>query len=125
VLKAEHRLRRSADFRVIVRRGVRVGRPTMVVHLLPAGEPAAPDTADAGPVSVGLVVGRTVGGAVVRNTVRRRLRHLLADRIDRLPAGSKLVVRALPGIAGAPSSALARELDAAIDRAVSRVERRR
>jgi ribonuclease P protein component len=125
VLKAEHRLRRSADFRVIVRRGVRVGRPTMVVHLLPAGELAAPDTADAGPASVGLVVGRSVGGAVVRNTVRRRLRHLLADRIDRLPAGSKLVVRALPGIAGAPSSALARELDVAIDRAVTRAERRR
>nr|WP_246400867.1 ribonuclease P protein component [Jiangella mangrovi] len=124
-MKAEHRLRRSADFRVIVRRGVRVGRPTMVVHLLPAGDTAAPDTADAGPASVGLVVGRTVGGAVVRNTVRRRLRHLLADRIDLLPAGSKLVVRALPGIAGAPSSALARELDAAIDRAVSRAERRR
>ncbi|TDC48295.1 ribonuclease P protein component [Jiangella ureilytica] len=125
MLKAEHRLRRSADFRVVVRRGVRVGRPTMVVHLLPAGEPAAPDTSDAAPASVGLVVGRTVGGAVVRNTVRRRLRHLLADRIARLPAGSKLVVRALPGIAGAPSSALARELDAAVDRAVSRAERRR
>ncbi len=123
MLKAEHRLRRSADFRVIVRRGVRVGRPTMVVHLLPADDTAG--VADAGPASVGLVVGRPVGGAVVRNTVRRRLRHLLAERVGRLPAGAKLVVRALPGIAGAPSSALARELDAAIDRAVTRAEQRR
>ncbi len=95
----------------------------MVVHLLPAADSG--DVVGAGSVSVGLVVGRTVGGAVVRNTVRRRLRHLLAERIDRLPSGSKLVVRALPGIAGAPSSALARELDAAIDRAVTRAEHRR
>ncbi|TDE12611.1 ribonuclease P protein component [Jiangella asiatica] len=120
MLKAEHRLRRSADFRVIVRRGVRVGRPTMVVHLMPAGEAGPPDA----PPSVGLVVGRTVGGAVVRNTVRRRLRHLLAERLDRLPRGSSVVVRALPGIAGAPSSTLARELDTALDRAMVRAEKR-
>ncbi|WP_026877987.1 ribonuclease P protein component [Jiangella gansuensis] len=121
MLKAEHRLRRSADFRVIVRRGVRVGRPTMVVHLLPAAEQGGQETSP----SVGLVVGRAVGGAVVRNTVRRRLRHLMADRVDRLPPGSSVVIRALPGIAGAPSSALARELDAALDRALVRVEKRR
>lgn len=93
----------------------------MVVHLLPAAEQSGQEASP----SVGLVVGRAVGGAVVRNTVRRRLRHLMADRVDRLPLGSSVVIRALPGIAGAPSSALARELDAALERALARVEKRR
>jgi len=65
---------------------------------------------------VGLVVGRTVGPAVVRNRVRRQLRHLLRDRVDRLPPGALLVVRALPGAAGAASSALAADLDRALGR---------
>ena len=43
------------------------------------------------------MVPRAVGPAVTRNRVRRRLRHLLRDRLDRLPAGSRLVVRVLPG----------------------------
>lgn len=94
----------------------------MVIYLLPTSGPSGQG---AGPAAVGLVVGRTVGGAVVRNAVRRRLRHLMSDRMDLFPAGTRLVVRALPGAAAAPSSVLGRELDAAIGRAISRAEKRR
>ena len=64
----------------------------------------------------GFVVGRAVGNSVVRHRTVRRLRHLVRDRLDRLPAGSILVVRALPAAADADSAALGRDLDAALAR---------
>lgn len=79
----------------------------------------APDPTAAGPqpvARVGFVVGRTVGGSVVRHRTVRRLRHLVRDRLSRLPAGSLLVVRALPPAGAADSAALGRDLDATLDR---------
>lgn len=61
---------------------------------------------------------KAVGGSVVRHAVTRRLRHLVAPRLHRLPAGSTLVVRALPPAAAASSAQLGHDLDAALDRAL-------
>jgi ribonuclease P protein component len=55
----------------------------------------------------------------VRNTVQRRLRHLVRERIDGLPAGSLVVVRATPKAADASSSELARDLDICLTRLAS------
>jgi ribonuclease P protein component len=79
------------------------------VHYLPA-DPGAPASA----ARVGFVVGRAVGNSVIRHRTVRRLRHLVRDRLHRLPAGSIVVVRALPPAAGADSAALGRDLDAAL-----------
>ena len=46
----------------------------------------------------------------------RKLRPLSFGDLDRLPAGSLLVVRALPAAAGASSGVLSSDLDAALDR---------
>ena len=70
---------------------------------------------------VGLVVGKTVGGSVVRHQVSRRLRAQLALRLDRLPQGSGTVVRALPDAAAAGSADLGRALDAALDKISTRL----
>lgn len=51
---------------------------------------------------------------MVRNRVKRRLRHLVRERLTRLPAGSLVVVRALPGSGDAGPEDLARDLDAAL-----------
>ena len=59
---------------------------------------------------------KAVGGAVVRNKVKRRLRHLMRDRVDLFPPGSLVVVRALPGAGDADHAQLARDLDAAVQR---------
>jgi ribonuclease P protein component len=72
------------------------------------------------PVHVGFVVGRSVGGAVIRNALRRRLRHLMRDRLVSLPAGSRLVVRAQPEAASVPGAVLERELDDALRHALAR-----
>ena len=62
------------------------------------------DSRDAAPVRIGFVVSKAVGNAVVRNRVKRRLRHLtrehLAD-LASLPGSAVLVVRALPPAAQA------------------------
>lgn len=85
-----------------------------MVHLrLPGpGERAARATAPA--ARAGFVVPRAVGPAVIRNRVRRRLRHLVRDRLVELPPGAVLVVRALPGSGGVPYTRLGQDLDAAL-----------
>jgi len=60
---------------------------------------------------VGFVVAKSVGSAVIRNRVKRRLRHLMRERINTLPSGSMLVIRALPAAGSATSRDLAGELD--------------
>lgn len=77
-----------------------------------------------GPAAAGFAVSRAVGTAVVRNRVKRRLRHLVASRLDRLPAGTCLVVRALPAAADASSAELESDLDAALESASQRLARR-
>ena len=101
----------SAAFRHTVRTGRRAGSAAMVLHL------AGPGIADPpAPPRVGFVVGRQVGPAVVRNRVRRRLRHLTRDHLDRLPGSTALVVRALPPAAAMSSEELGAELTRCLDR---------
>jgi ribonuclease P protein component len=107
VLAAAQRLHRRDDFTTAVRMGRRAGRGSLVVHLrLDDSEPA--------PARAGFVVPKAVGGAVVRNLVRRRLRHLVRERLIDLPAGAVLVVRALPDAGGASYPQLAKDLDEAL-----------
>lgn len=107
-------MRDGDDFSLTMRRGVRSGNSTLVVHLLQPDDPPGPEAL------VGFVVSKAVGNAVVRNRVKRRLRHLVRDRFDRLPAGSRLVVRALPPSAVADGPVLGDELDSAWARAERR-----
>ena len=51
---------------------------------------------------VGFVVSKAVGGAVERNRVKRRLRHLVARELEATPAVRDVVVRALPASSSAP-----------------------
>ena len=44
------------------------------------------------------------------------MRHLVGERLAQLPAGTRVIVRARPEAAAAPSVALARDLDSAFDR---------
>lgn len=115
-------MRHRADFVAVTRRGRRAATLTMVVHLLPA--PATPADAEAPARSealVGFVVGRAVGGSVVRHRVTRRLRAQVGARLDAVPAGSRLVVRALPPAASATSVRLGQDLDAGLDRLLTPV----
>lgn len=102
------RLRRRAEFDEVVRTGRRAGRPTLVVHLMHDGSDRP---------RAGFIVSKQVGTSVRRHRVTRQLRHLMADRLDALPSGTRVVVRARPESAGRTS----RELGADLDRALRRL----
>ncbi|OLZ59895.1 ribonuclease P protein component [Amycolatopsis keratiniphila] len=111
MLPAAARLRRSEDFRAVMRRGAKAGRRRLVVHALTTDPPDAAEAARAG-----FVVSKAVGNSVVRHRVTRRLRHLVSARIGTLPPGSTLVIRALPPAADASSAELGSDLDASLRR---------
>ena len=118
MLPAAARLTSSESFRRCVRTGHRAGARTLVVHL--AQQPT--ESPDPGSAQVGFVVSRAVGGAVLRNRVRRRLRHLVRDRLVDLPSGAVLVVRALPAAAGASYDELRADLARCLERVLARVQ---
>jgi ribonuclease P protein component len=93
--------------------GRRAGRRTVVVHLL---RPVAAQTGDGEPARVGFVVSKAVGGAVQRNKVHRRLRALMSAQLPDLPAGSLVVVRALPAAASASYDELGADVTAGLRR---------
>ena len=111
MLPAAARLRRSEDFRAVMRRGAKAGRRRLVVHALTTDPPDAAEAARAG-----FVVSQAVGNSVVRHRVTRRLRHLVSARLGTLPPGSSLVIRALPPAADASSAELGSDLDASLRR---------
>jgi ribonuclease P protein component len=118
MLAAAQRIRRSTDFADTIRTGRRTGRGALVVHLT-VPQTSAPESADAAgepapPVRAGFVVSKAVGNAVHRNRVRRRLRHLVRDRLAGLPAGTDVVVRALRGAAELSYGQLGADLDGAL-----------
>jgi ribonuclease P protein component len=77
------RIRRGRDFDRVFRDGGRAGDDLLVVHALPNGGPHP---------RLGLAVGKALGGAVVRNRVKRLLREAFRLRRLDLPAAHDLVV---------------------------------
>lgn len=107
MLPATARMRRRPDFSVTIRDGSRSGRSLLAGHLL------VRQRCEDAP-RIGFIVSRAVGSAVVRNRVRRRLRHLAVGYLPMLPAGSLLVLRANRPAATASYADLAAELGAII-----------
>jgi len=82
------RISNSADFAKATKSGLRSTTNSLVgyLHLSNSGEPAR----------CGLIINKSVGNSVVRHNVARKIRHIIADNLTSLPAGSLFVVRALP-----------------------------
>jgi ribonuclease P protein component len=72
----------------------------------------------------GFIVPKAVGPAVVRNRVRRQLRHLVRERLATLPVGTDVVVRVQPSAVGRSYEQLGVDLDRAIGAAVDAASRR-
>lgn len=124
MLSRSSRLTSPADFQTALRRGRRAGSRSLVVHLWTPHTPSDLQVSDsddaASPPRVGFVVSRAVGGATRRNLVKRRLRHLCRELLDELPAGSLLVVRALPPAAEASYDQLGADLRHGLGRVLQR-----
>lgn len=111
VLPARHRMRRPADFRATVRCGRRAAQSDIVVHSRTVHVTAAGITPE--PV-VGLIIAKSVGSAVQRHRVARRLRHVAGGLLAELEPTEQVVIRALPGSSRVPSAVLQRQLRAGL-----------
>ena len=96
------RLRRSSEFQHLKRHGVSVHGKLMVVSVAPIPSPAEPGES----ARIGFITSRRVGGAVVRNRVRRRLRELVRLSRPQFPHGMWIVVIARQHAANASFQAM-------------------
>jgi len=116
VLAKANRIVRGADYKAVVRKGIRVPAENTLIYvrLSPVGRPPRQEP------RFGFIVGKNVGSATVRNTVRRRLKAAAFDLLAGAPAGADFVVRALPASAQASWSSLHEEISRAIHKAGTR-----
>ena len=89
-MKRANRLSRSRDFDAVYRHGRSVSSRFLVLYWFPQEEAAAP--------RFGFSVPRSVGGAVERNKIKRRLRELWDARLDRVEPGNDYVLIVRPGL---------------------------
>ncbi|MBI1349600.1 MAG: ribonuclease P protein component [Actinomycetales bacterium] len=115
MLPAAHRMRSSTDFNATTRLGAKGTDGPVVAYVLSG--------AGTEPVRVGLIVSKAVGNSVQRHRASRRMRGALQPLVGTLPAGARVVLRALPGAAEQPD--VAQSVQAAIASAMRRGERSR
>jgi ribonuclease P protein component len=99
-VQRRHRLSRSRDFDAVYRHGRSVSTRFLVLYWFPreADEDAR----------LGIAVPKQLGGAVVRNKMKRQLRETWRAMLDRVPPGSDYVLIARPGL---PEAVEARGFD--------------
>lgn len=109
-------MRRSQEFLLTRRSGVRVAGDSLIMHF----------DADASvePPRVGITVSRAVGNAVERNVVKRRLREVMREVIRDGMSSGRVVVQARPSATNLGWPELRHEADALMARAIRRHESR-
>jgi ribonuclease P protein component len=93
-----------------VRRGRRTSTPHAVLYRV-TGEPSGP--------RFGVIVSKQVGGAVVRNRIRRRIQAICASSLSAVSPTELIVVRVLPGAHEASWDTLRSEISDGLRRAVT------
>ena len=121
MLPAQHRIRDAGQYRAVLRdrRAGRAGGSLLAVHVIDT-DAFGLSSEDRVEPRVGFVVSKAVGNAVVRSRVKRVLRHVARDGLAQIDPSLDIVVRAHPGIVGAPSVDVADEFA----RMVAKAERR-
>jgi ribonuclease P protein component len=102
------RLVRKADFEAVYHCGERTGRrggrlksPQFVVFYCSNGGSRS---------RFGISVKKALGGAVVRNRIRRRIREILRQNLGEIPSGWDFVMHPRRSVASSPFAALESEL---------------
>ncbi len=102
------RLQQHSEFVKVMQNRQKVSSRNLVVHYrlrtYDDKQMKAPEN------RLGLAVAKTVGGAVVRNKVKRRFRVLAREFEQSLPSGVDIVMRALPSSATVTFSELSGEV---------------
>ena len=93
-MQRRQRLSRSRDFDLVYRQGRSASTRHLVLHWFPREDGSEEPR-------LGLAVPRSVGSAVIRNGVKRKLRAVWGELGERVPAGRDYVLVARPGLAEA------------------------
>ncbi len=90
-MERRHRLSRSRDFDAVYRHGRSVSTRSLVLYWFARDEAADEPR-------LGIAVPKQVGGAVVRNRLKRQLREAWRARLGQIPGGNDYVLIARAGL---------------------------
>jgi len=76
-------LKKAGEYQAVYTRGIKKTSQSFVVFILPNGLERS---------RFGLTIPRKLGVATVRNKIRRRMREMLRQKLDRMPSGFDVVV---------------------------------
>lgn len=107
-MRRHQRLRSAADFHRVRTKGESYANPLLALYVHPN---------DGALTRVGFTISKRVGGAVVRNRLKRLLREAARQVLSALPPGWDLVVVARPALARAASPTVAPALADVLGRA--------
>jgi ribonuclease P protein component len=93
----EARLVRKSEFDEVYRAGKRRSSSHFTVFVRASGQPAS---------RFGFSIKKALGGAVVRNRMRRRLREIVRCHRQEIPSGWDIVIHPKSSVATAPFGAL-------------------
>lgn len=113
MLARAHRIVHGDDYKSVVRRGKRAGTPHLMIY--------STVREAAGPARFGFIVSKAVGNAVVRNTVRRRLKSIALEMLPAISPGVDVVVRARPEAAQASWVTLRAEISPVVNKGLASV----
>lgn len=106
-MQRKYRLKNSRAFSYIYRKGTAVKSHNMVLMTVPTKYP----------MQIGLSVSKKVGGAVVRNRVKRLLRVAFRQNLSRMDRRFNYVLIARPSIVGRSCLEVSSELESLLRRA--------
>jgi ribonuclease P protein component len=93
-MQRRNRLSRSRDFDAVYRQGRSASTRFLVLYWFAREE-------DDGEPRLGLAVPKGTGNAVIRNRIKRQLREIWRERLERVPPGRDYVLIAKPGLSEA------------------------
>src|SRR5437868_4741153 len=102
------RILRSKDFRRVYDHGAKFSGPLFSAFYLRNNEERG--------VKVGFTCPRALGGAVIRNRIKRRVREAMRARLDRIGAGWEIVINPRVRAMTEPFARLEQELEKLVQR---------
>ncbi|NMC52218.1 MAG: ribonuclease P protein component [Chloroflexi bacterium] len=107
-MRREFRLRRSTDFKRVRRTGKSYAHPLIVLIV---------DPTEQGGIKIGISASHTVGNAVNRNRVKRRLRAVMDELLPAFQANADVILLARKPIVDASFDDLRKAVSALLMRA--------
>ena len=108
MLPGPQRLRSGRDFRLVYARGRSYVHPMLILYVRPNGSAQS---------RIGFSISKKLGGAVVRNRIKRRLREACRARTRRLRPGVDVVLVGRSRLKDAPMTVIQSALDEMLARA--------